>query len=76
MDSAITLRGIQKMDLHNQVDKEITFVISNDVMMYARGKHTQLNIGCKVHPKYGLGCTNNVGMEIQQPAHYIGIIIH
>ena len=31
-------RGIQKMDLHNYVDKEITLVRSNDTMMYARGK--------------------------------------
>ena len=45
MDSAITQRGIQKMDLHNYVDKEITFVRSNGIMMYAQGKHTQLNIG-------------------------------
>ena len=28
----------QKMDFHNYVNKEITFVISNDIMMYARGK--------------------------------------
>ena len=45
MDSAIIHRGIQKMDLHKYVDKEITFVRSNDIMKYARGKHTQLNIG-------------------------------
>ena len=30
--------------------------------MYARRKNTQLNIGWKVHPKYGLGCTINVRM--------------
>ena len=35
----------KKMDLHNYVDKEITFVKSNDIMKYAQGKHTQLNIG-------------------------------
>ena len=40
MDSALTHRGIQKMDLHNYVDNEITFVRSNDIMGYARGKHT------------------------------------
>ena len=28
-------------------------------------KHTQLNIGWKVRPKYGLGCTTNVRMVIQ-----------
>ena len=38
-------RDFQKMDFHNYVNKEITFVRSNDIMMYARGKHTQLNIG-------------------------------
>ena len=43
-----------KMDFHNYVNKEITFVISNDIRRYARGKHTQLNIDWKVHPKYGL----------------------
>ena len=35
----------KKMDFHNYVNKEITFVRSNDIRMYARGKHTQLNIG-------------------------------
>mgnify|MGYP005816143125 CR=1 FL=1 len=45
MDSAIIQRGIQKMDLHNYVDKEITFVRSNDTRKYAQGRHTQLNIG-------------------------------
>ena len=35
----------QKMDFHTYVNKEITFVRSNDIMRYARGKHTQLNIG-------------------------------
>jgi hypothetical protein len=35
----------QKMGFDNYVNKEITFVRSNDIMMYARGKHTQLNIG-------------------------------
>ena len=45
---------IFKMDFHTYVNKEITFVRSNDVMRYARGSHTQLNIGWKVHPKYGL----------------------
>ena len=38
-------RDFQKMDLHNYVNKEITFIRSNDIMIYARGKHTQLNIG-------------------------------
>ena len=35
----------QKMGFDNYVNKGITFVRSNDIMMYARGKHTQLNIG-------------------------------
>ena len=38
-------RDFQRMDFHNYVNKEITFVGSNDIMMYARGKHTQINIG-------------------------------
>ena len=45
MDSATIRRDLQKMDLHKYVNKEITFVGSNDIMRYARGKHTQLNIG-------------------------------
>ena len=45
MDSATTNRDFQKMDFHGYVNKEITFVRSNDMMVYARGKHTQLNIG-------------------------------
>ena len=44
----------KKGDLLNNVNKEITFVRINDIMMYAWGKHTQVNIGWKVHPKYGL----------------------
>jgi DNA-binding Xre family transcriptional regulator len=40
MDSAIIQRGIQKMDLHNYVDKGITSVRLNNIMGYARGKHT------------------------------------
>ena len=38
MNSATTHRDFQKMDFHNYVNKEITFVISIDIMMYARGK--------------------------------------
>ena len=53
------------MGFHNYVNKEITLVRSNDIMMYAREKHTQLNIGWKVRPTYGLGCTTNVRMVIQ-----------
>ena len=47
------------------MNKEITFVRSTDIRKYARGKHTQLNIGWKVRPKCGLGCTANVRMVIQ-----------
>ena len=53
MGSATIHGDFQKMDFHNYVDKEITFVRSNDIMRYARGKHTHLNIGRKVHPIYG-----------------------
>ena len=45
MESATIHRDQQKMDFHNYVNKEITFVRTNGIMMYARGKHTQLNIG-------------------------------
>ena len=41
----------KKMDFHNYVSKEITFVISNDIMMYARGKHTQFNNDGRGHPE-------------------------
>ena len=63
-DSATIHWDFQKMDFHNYVTKEITLARSNDLMMYARGKHTQLNIGWNVHPKYGLGSTINVRMMI------------
>ena len=43
-----------KMDFHSYVNKEITIVRSNDIMVYVWGKHTQLITGWKVHPKYGL----------------------
>ena len=65
IDSATIHWDFQKMDFHNYVNKEITFVRSNDIRKYARGKHTQLNMGWKVRPKYGLGCTTNVRMVIQ-----------
>ena len=45
MVSATILEISNKKDFHNYVNKEITLVRSNDIMMYARGKHTQLNIG-------------------------------
>ena len=35
----------KKVDFHSYVNKEITFVGSNEKMVYARGEHTQLNIG-------------------------------
>ena len=34
-----------KVGFHIYVNKEISFVRSNDIMMYAQGKHTHLNIG-------------------------------
>ena len=55
IDSATIHWDFQKMDFHTYVNKEITFVRSNDIRKYARGKHTQLNIGWKVRPKYGSG---------------------
>ena len=45
MNSATIHRDFQKMDIHNYVYKEISIVRSNDIMMYVREKHTQLNIG-------------------------------
>ena len=45
MNSATIHSDFQKMDFHTYVNKEITFVRSNDIRKYARGKHTQLNIG-------------------------------
>ena len=45
MNSATIHRDFQKMDFHDNVNKKMTFVSSNGIMMYARGKHTQLNIG-------------------------------
>ena len=55
----------KKMHLLNYVDKEITFVRSNDIMRYSWGKHTQLNIGWKVHQNMGLGSMNNVATVIR-----------
>ena len=34
----------KKMGFHSHVNKAIIFVRSNDIMVYARGMHTQLNI--------------------------------
>ena len=65
MNSATINQDFQRMDFQNYMSKVITFVRSNDIRKYAQGKHTQLNMGWKVRPKYGLGCTTNVGMVIQ-----------
>ena len=51
MNSATIHRDFQKMDFHTYVNKEITFVRSNDIMMYARGKHTQFNNDRRGHPE-------------------------
>ena len=48
--SATNHRDFQRIDFHNYVNKEISFVRSNDILMYARGKHTQLNNDRRVHP--------------------------
>ena len=53
------------MDFHTYVNKEVTFVISNDIMMYARGKTYTIKHWLKGAPEYGLGCTTNVRMVIQ-----------
>ena len=51
MDSATIYRDLQKMDFHNYVNKEITFVRSNDMMMYARGKTHIVNYWMKGAPE-------------------------
>ena len=43
------------MDFHNYVTKEITFVRSNGIMMYARGKHTQFKHWLKGAPEIWAG---------------------
>ena len=50
----------KKMDVHNYVNKEITFVRSNDIMMYAQGKRTHLNIGWRCTRNTVLGSIINV----------------
>ena len=45
MDSATIHRDFQKDGFPQLCDKEVTFVSSNDIMLYARGKHTPLIIG-------------------------------
>ena len=41
MNLVTIYRDFQKMGLQNYENKEISLVKSNDIMMYARGKHTQ-----------------------------------
>ena len=60
MESVTILEISKKVDFHNYVNKEISIVTSNDIMMYVREKHPQLNLGSQVHPKYGMDCTINV----------------
>ena len=52
-------------DFRNYVNKEITFVRSNVILMYARGKHIQLNIGKRCMRDMGLGSMINARMVIQ-----------
>ena len=66
MNSTAIHRDFQKMDFHNYVNKEISFVRSIDIMMYARGKTyttEKLVEGCT--QESGLGSTINVQMMIQ-----------
>jgi hypothetical protein len=51
MDSASIHRGFQKMGFHNYVNKKITFVRSNDMMMYARGKTNIIKYWMKGAPE-------------------------
>lgn len=44
----------KKVDFHNYVNKEIPCFNSNDIMLYARVKHTPSIISWKVCPKYDL----------------------
>ena len=49
MDSATNHQDFQRMDFHNDVNQVVTPVKSNDIMMYARGEHPQLNIDQNVY---------------------------
>ena len=44
------IENSKRMDFHNYVNKEIPFSRSKVIMMHARGKPTQVNIGWKMHP--------------------------
>ena len=66
------------MDFHRYVNKEITFVKSNDIMMYARGKTyttEKLVEGCT--QESGLGSTINVTTlgDVSQPSYLTEIQI-
>ena len=67
MNSATIHRDFQKMGFHNYVNKEIPLVRSNDIMMYARGNHTQLKMVERCTRHMGLGSTINVRMVIHYP---------
>ena len=60
MDSATIHRDFQKDGFPQVCDKEITFVRSNDIMLYAREKHTSLSIGRKGDRNMTLGSKVNV----------------
>ena len=45
MESVTIHHRFQNMDFHTYLNRQMTFVRSNDIMRYARGKHTELNIG-------------------------------
>ena len=57
MNSATIDWDLQNMDFHSYVNKEITFVGSNDIMMYARGKtYTPKHLFESCTRNMGLGC--------------------
>ena len=55
IESATIHLDFQKMDFHTYVNKGITFVGSNDIMMYARGKTYTIKHWLKGAPEIWAG---------------------
>ena len=55
----------KRMDFHNKVNKKMTIVNSNDIMLYAQGKHTPSSLVERCARNMTLGSKINVRVTIQ-----------
>ena len=67
MGLATIHREFQRMDFHDNVNKKMTLINSNDIRLYARGKHTPSIIVERSTKMWAYSSMINVRMVVQQP---------